>query len=70
MMQTFQSKLSKPEMLVFVQVRSKSILRGGKISYLEVPKRKPELFERMWTLHNAPVMTRKYPECPLEPSMM
>ena len=70
MMQTFQSKLSKPEMLVFVQVRSKSILRGGKMSYLEVPKRKPELFERMWTLHNEPVMTRKYPECPLEPSMM
>ena len=70
MLQTFQPKLSKQEMLVFVQVRSKSVLRAGKISYLDVPKRKPEIFEQMWKLHNTPVMLRKYPECPLELPMI
>ena len=54
-------------MLVFVQVRSKSTIRAGRISYCDIPKNKPEIFERMWTLHNAPVMDKIYPCRPLEP---
>ena len=69
MLQTFEARLSKQEMLVFVQVRSESVLRAGRISYLGIPKRKSEIFELLWKLHNVPVMPRKYPVCPLEPPM-
>ena len=64
----FNRNLSKAEMLCFVQVRSRHTIRGGKISYLDIPKNKPALFKRMWTLHNAPIHPRNYPNCPSAPS--
>ena len=64
----FNRNLSKAEMLCFVQVRSRHTIRGGKISYLDIPKNKPALFDRMWTLHNAPIHPRNYPNCPSAPS--
>ena len=64
----FQRNLNKSEMLCFVQVRSEHTVRGGKISYLDIPKNKPALFQRMWALHNAPVQPRNHPNRPSMPS--
>ena len=63
----YRSSLLKDEMLCFVQVRSEKKIRSGKISYLNVPKNKPEIFESLWKLHNAPIKPRLFPTYPSEP---
>ena len=63
----YKHGLSKSEMLSFVQVRSKTKMRGNRISYLNVPKNRPELFEALWKLHNAETKPRQYPNKPMEP---
>ena len=63
----YRSSLLKDEMLCFVQVRSEKKIRSGKISYLNVPKNKPEIFESLWKLHNAAVKARLFPTYPPEP---
>ena len=66
---TFKTKLKIMDIVSFVQVRSDTVKRGMKISYVDVPKKKPVLFERMWFLHNAPTKERKYPCNPVPPSI-
>ena len=62
-----KAQLKKDEMLCFVQTRSEKRFRAGKVSYLNVPKNKPEIFECLWKLHNAAQRPRMFPTYPLEP---
>ena len=61
-------KLTKNTMDSFVKARSHKKLRGGRIYYVDVPKTKALLFDRLWQLHNAPVQPRLYTSRPIEPS--
>ena len=59
-----RNNLSKTEIEAFVKVRSQNRMRAGNISYIDVPKNKPELFDKVWELHNVVVLDRRYPTCP------
>ena len=66
-----KSSLTKNNLDCFVKARSEPRIRSGKLSYINIPKNKPELFEKLWELHNAVVAFRKYeapPEVPLQQS--
>ena len=65
----YGAKMTKIEMVGFVQTRSSTKMRGGKISYLNVPKNRSEIFERLWQLHNVSTKARKYPIRPIPPQM-
>ena len=51
----------------FVKARSTRRIRGGKLSFNSVPKTKALLFDRLWSLHNAPIQSRMYQSRPIEP---
>ena len=63
-----RDKLTKNTMDSFVKARSHKKLRGGRINYVDVPKTKALLFDRLWQLHNAPLQPRLYTSRPIEPS--
>ena len=65
----YKAKMTKMEMTCFVQARSETKMRGAKVSYLDVPKNRNDVFERLWELHNAATKPRKYPTCPLQPQI-
>ena len=62
-----KAQLKKDEMFCCVQTGSEKRFRAGKVSYLNVPKNKPEIFECLWKLHNAAQRPRMFPTYPLEP---
>ena len=60
-------KIPNREYVAFIRVRSKAIVRGGKLSYLNVPSRKDQLMSRLVQLRNEPVNARKFAVCPVPP---